>query len=192
MPCALPPPVSASMSITMTISRYCPLWAMSHGTSFSIPIPAPFLTFLVTLWSPESRRCILDIPPGAHSLSEEPRPGPGGGRQPPASTGTPKDRSPASQWNTCPAASLPCFLRAKDRSRPKARTPGSLRTWCQQSFLESRTETHTPPCAIRPFPAKSRSEGRARGCQVGWRQTQQVAPPLFPGFSRPPRGGLAG
>lgn len=100
VPCALPLPISASMSITMTTSRYCPLRAVSHGTSFSIRIPAPFPAFLVTLWSPECRRCIPDIPPEAHSLSKEPSPGPGGGRSLPQAWGTPKDRSPALQCNT--------------------------------------------------------------------------------------------
>lgn len=74
--------ISASVSLTMTISRCCPLRAISHGPSFSIRIPASFLTFLVTPWNPESMRCILDIPPGAHALSKEPGPSPGGGRQP--------------------------------------------------------------------------------------------------------------
>lgn len=66
------------------------------------------------------------------------------------------------------SAALPCsfspvFLESEGReqTRQKARTPGSLWTWCQQSFLGSWIETHMPLCPIRPLPAKRRSEGQS-------------------------------
>lgn len=113
---------------------------LTAGTSFSVRIPAPFPASRVTLWSPESRRCIPDI-------LQAPTPSP----RSPVQEPTPRTEARLHS-GTPPCSSLRCFLKAKDSSRPEARTPGSLWTWCQQSFLGPRMETHTPRCAIWPFP----------------------------------------
>lgn len=109
--------ISASVSLTLTISRYCPLRAISHGPSFSIRIPASFLTFLVTPWSPESMCCILDFPPGAHALSKEPGPSPGGGRQPPASTGDSQRQKLSITVENLPCSLPPVFLESEGQEQ---------------------------------------------------------------------------
>lgn len=158
----------------------CPLRRPSPGTLPSGPFLHPhpsFLTFLVTVGPrehalyPTSLWGLTHSPRSPVQVQEE------GGSLPQA-RGTPQDRSSASQWKTCPAVCLRCSLKVKDRSKPKERTPGSLWTWCRQTVLPRIPETHAPQCAIRPCPANSHSEGQAQGCQVGWKQTQQVAPPL--------------
>lgn len=158
------------------------LQVLSPPGRFSIRIPASFLTFLVTGGPREHALYPTSLGGLTHSPRSPVQVQEKGGSLPQA-RGTPQDRSSASRWKTCPAVCLRCLLKAKDRSKPKERAPGSLWTRCRQTVLPRIQETHAPQCASRPCPANSHSEGQAQGCQVGWKQTQQVAPSfVFPGF----------